>query len=208
MVDAVIFDFGGVLTSSPANLMAARAAEFGHDIRDVMHLLLGPYEEDTDHPWHRIERGEISFDEMVEGMVGVFAEAGLDNPMSPPPPEQVLAAMTPAVPMIEVAAAARASGRRTAILTNNIADWDWRPTVGADELVDEVIDSCEVGLRKPDEAIYRLAMNRLGVDDPSRCVFLDDFAWNIAGASAVGMQTIHVEDHTTAAADLRVLLGM
>ena len=79
MVDAVIFDFGGVLTNSPTHLMAARAAEFGHDLRDVMHLLLGPFDEDTDHPWHRIERGEISFDEMVEGMVGVFADAGIQD---------------------------------------------------------------------------------------------------------------------------------
>ena len=85
-MDAVILDFGGVLTTSPTSLMAARAAEFGHDLRDVMHLLIGPFEEDTDHPWHRIERGEISFDEMVEAMVDVFADAGVDRPMSPPPP--------------------------------------------------------------------------------------------------------------------------
>lgn len=208
MADAVIFDFGGVLTSSPTSIMAARAAEFGHDIRDVMPLLLGPFEEDTDHPWHRIERGEISFDEMVEAMVGVFAEAGVPRPMSPPPGDRVVAAMTAIPEMLEVAAAARRSGRRTAILSNNIRDWDWRPVVGADELVDVVVDSSEVGLRKPDEAIYRLTMERLGIDDASRCVFLDDFVWNLAPAQRLGMHTIHVTDQAAAAGELRAFLEL
>ena len=112
-----------------------------------------------------------------------------------------------AVPeMLEAATAARRSGRRTAILSNNIRDWQWRDLVGADDLVDVVVDSCEVGLRKPDEAVYRLTMERLGVDDPSRCVFLDDFAWNLAPAQRLGMRTLHVTDPVVAAAELQVLL--
>ena len=55
----------------------------------------------------------------------------------------------------------------------------------ADVLVDVVIDSCEVGLRKPDPEIFELTAERLGVP-PSACVMIDDFAWNLTGAAATG----------------------
>ena len=207
-MDAVIFDFGGVLTTSPSALMARKAAEAGHDIGEVMHLLLGPLEEDTNHPWHRIERGEITLDELTEDMIGVFEAAGHARPVTPPTSDEMNEAIEPAVEMIDLARAARASGRRTAILSNNIRDWDWRPIVGADNLVDEIVDSCEVGLRKPDEAIYQLTMDRLGVSDPTRCVFIDDFAWNIPPAQRIGMHTVHVTDPAVAATELRGLLDL
>ncbi len=205
---AVIFDFGGVLTTSPGALMAERAAEAGHKLGDVLHLMMGPLDVDTSHPWHRIERGEITFDEMSDAMGSLFAAAGLPQPVRPPSTEEMAAAVAPVDEMLELVRAVRTAGLRTAILTNNIREWNWRGIVNADALVDVIVDSCEVGLRKPDEAIYRLTMERLGIDDPADCVYLDDFAWNISPAQSIGMHAIHVSDHATAIAEVRSLLNM
>src|SRR5947209_18440013 len=61
--DAVIFDFGGVVVSSPFSVMAAMGEAGGHSREEILDLMVGPYDEDTDHPWHRVERGEIALAE-------------------------------------------------------------------------------------------------------------------------------------------------
>ena len=71
-----------------------------------------------------------------------------------------------------------------------------------------MIDSCEVGLRKPSPAIFELTVERLGVPAFERCLFLDDFPWNVAAAEALGFQTIHVTDPVATAAALRSRLGL
>ena len=63
---AAIFDFAGVLTTSPAAYMGEVAKDNGWDLLEVMPLMLGPLDTDGDHPWHRLERGEISFDQCSE----------------------------------------------------------------------------------------------------------------------------------------------
>lgn len=89
-----------------------------------------------------------------------------------------------------------------------VSDWSsWRTVVDVDQLVDVVTDSSEVGLRKPNEAVYLLALERLGTV-AERSIFLDDFEWNLAGASVVGMQMMYVSDTVTAAAELRDRLGL
>ncbi len=96
--------------------------------------------------------------------------------------------------MVAAARDARAAGYRTAIVSNMVSDWSaWRTVIDAEALVDVVIDSSDVGLRKPSEAIFRLALDRLGVR-AERSIFLDDFEWNLLGAAAIGMQTMHVTD--------------
>ncbi len=62
-----------------------------------------------------------------------------------------------------------------------------------DELFDDIVDSHEVGLRKPNPAIYELAMRRLELTDASKGVFLDDVMRNVDGARAVGMHGIFVD---------------
>ena len=102
-----------------------------------------------------------------------------------------------------------ARGLRTAIVTNNIREYGdaWRARIAIDELFDLVVDSCEEGVRKPDPAIFHTTLERLGVSDPARAVFLDDFAGNIAAARALGMHGILVgPDPAPAVAELLTLL--
>jgi hypothetical protein len=58
-IDAVLFDFGGVFTESPFEVARRFGAALGAEPERVIDLVFGPYHEDTDHPWHRLERGEI-----------------------------------------------------------------------------------------------------------------------------------------------------
>jgi putative hydrolase of the HAD superfamily len=107
--------------------------------------------------------------------------------------------------MIDLVAKVRAAGVRTALVTNSFGieypreDWP--------RLFDATVVSHEVGLRKPDPAIYELALKRLGVD-PETVVFVDDMQPNIDAAAAMGMATVlHVDPATTATA-LEELLGL
>lgn len=96
---------------------------------------------------------------------------------------------------------------RTGILTNNVrALKHWRDLADWDTLVDVVVDSWEVGMRKPEERIYLHACQQLGVE-PTAAVFLDDMKPNVEAASAVGLTGIHVTDPAVAIAEVRRLLG-
>ncbi len=206
--DAVVFDVAGVLSSSPAPMMVQRALDAGIDLRQFAALALGPLDVDTDHPFHRAERGEISYEQMVEQLRVLAAEVGIHNLPSPPTGEDLADALIPVQVMIDFAHEVRRSGITVAVLTNNIAEWGlWRNKMGADQFADLVIDSCEVGMRKPNPDIFRLLLERLGGVTPERVLFLDDFEWNVRGAVAVGLRAIHVTDHVAAITEARQLLG-
>ena len=104
---------------------------------------------------------------------------------------------------------ARASGVKTAIVTNNVREFGdgWRSMLPVDELFDAVIDSAHVGVRKPDPRIFHLTLERLGGVAASDAVFLDDFHGNVTAAERLGMRGILVEeDHRPAMRLLRTLL--
>lgn len=202
-IEAVVFDFGGVITTSPFEHMASIGR--GADPEVVLELLIGPYDRDTDHPWHRAERGEID----IVTWVGEVTEAGAARGVT-----FDFGAMRGALgvvhrPVVERIARLREEGYRTALLTNNVkeAASSWRAMVDCDALFDVVVDSSAVGMRKPDPRIYRLTLDRLGVADPARAVFLDDHEGNVAGAARAGLRTIRVTDPVAALAELDALLA-
>lgn len=206
-IRAVVFDFAGVLTESPRSMMTERAQAAGRPFADLAPILMGPVDDDTDHPWHRVERGEISMEEFDRLIGPLMHEAGLGDGPRPPSPEEMMARLRPVPAMVEAARAIRSSGYRTAIVSNNVREWSaWRELVGADTLVDTVIDSSDVGMRKPAAGIYELASVRLDTEIGA-CLMLDDFEWNIRGAERAGMQALHVTDPVTDSAALRTLLG-
>jgi len=202
-VEAVIFDFAGVLSSSPGEAMAARIEGSDIDPMTFMSIVLGPLHDDGDHPWHRLERGAITMDQYIADLEQVWRAEGFTSFPTPPPAHDLMSLLRPIPEMIEAARSIRAAGYRTAILTNNVREWgSWRTAWDADNLVDVVIDSCQVGLRKPNAAIFQLTIDRLGDVPADRALFLDDFAWNIAGAERFGLQTMHVTDPVVDAATL------
>jgi len=205
---AVLFDFAGVFTLSPFTALAAASVELGLAPTAIAEILMGPYDRDTDHPWHRLERGEISLVDARTALLALAAEGGLDgDPMVHLARLGGLDEQRPAV--VDRAMRIRATGVRTALVTNNVAEFGdgWRAMVPVDELFDVVVDSCRAGCRKPDPKIFRMALDELGVA-ASDAVFLDDFAGNVAAAEAVGIRGILVgEDRLAALDELDAMLG-
>jgi epoxide hydrolase-like predicted phosphatase len=208
-IDAVLWDYGGVFTPSPFDAAQAYARTQGTDSEAFVRIVFGSYDADTEHPWHRLERGEVSFtDALVEigadadaagvrfdigEMFATMADDGVDRTV-----------------VVDYVRALRAGGVRTAIVTNNIREYGdaWRKQLDADTLFDAVVDSCLEGVRKPNPAIYRMALERVGVSDPSRAVFLDDFEHNVITARGLGLHGIVVgPDPSAALAQLDVLLA-
>jgi putative hydrolase of the HAD superfamily len=204
-IDAALFDFGGVLVREGSVNDFARMAPHA-DPEVVLHHAIGAYHEDADHPWHRVERGELEMAEWYALTVAALAEAGIEVP--PPSGGASSVLFTPNEPVVDAVRAVRDAGGKTAVVTNNVRELSdtWRPVLPLDELFDTVVDSCEVGLRKPNPEIYRLACERLGVA-PARAVLLDDIESNLRGAEAAGLRGIHVGPDPTPAVDaLRALL--
>ena len=192
MIEAVLFDFNGVLTTSPFAHMAALGTDAGVDGQVVLDLMLGPYDEDTDHAWHRFERGEITAAEYGADLFQRAQEANVQLDFGS------LADMMSRLEIHDVVVdrirALRDDGYRTGLVTNNVkeASKQWREMVPVDELFDVIIDSSEVGMRKPNPAIFRHALGLLGVP-PEGAVFLDDAPGNVAGAEAAGLHGILVD---------------
>jgi epoxide hydrolase-like predicted phosphatase len=209
-IDAVVFDFGGVFTPSPFDAVEVLAARLDIEPAAAMLHVFGPYDRDTDHPWHQAERGEIDIQATRDAIAEAARADGLEIDLF-----EVFSLISasggdvrPA--MVERTRRLRGEGYRTALVTNNVAEFRdyWRPMIPLDELFDAVIDSSEVGLRKPDRRIYELALDRLGGIDPTRSVFLDDYPGNIDAAEALGMTGVLVDDaYDDAIARLDQILG-
>lgn len=226
LIDAVIFDLGGVLsrTGGPADVMR-RYPDV--DVTRMLELIMGPPGEDTDHPWHRAERGEITLDECRAANKVALAEAGITLPSTagagvsserPPVSEAPTSPTSTGAgfafevneAMVALVHEAKAAGLGTAVLTNNLREFRpaWRAMLPFDELFDTIVDSHEVGMRKPNPAIYHLTLERLGVTAP-RAAFLDDLPANVQAGSALGLVSLLVHgDGHDAIAEVRRLAGL
>ena len=204
MYDAVIWDFGGVLTTSPFEAFARHERERGlppdflRGVNAANHL---------DNAWARLERGEID----QEAFDALFAEES--RAMGHEVRGKELLPLLIGDTRPEMVEALRRVGARmkTGCITNNIVETEgggeraiYKQDIMA--LFDEVIESAKAGLRKPDPRIYTLMADRLGVS-PSRCVYLDDLGVNLKPARALGMHTIKVVDPAAALAELEGAVG-
>jgi putative hydrolase of the HAD superfamily len=209
-IEAVLWDVGGVFIPSPFTHLAGLGPELGLDGARVVELVFGPYDRDTEHPWHRLERGEASFDEVNAALRAAAAAEGVNLD-----PVALLMRMGDAPRLVNddvVAVAQRIhrDGYRTAIVTNNAAEFrdSWKALIDVDSLCELVVDSSEVGMRKPDPRIFELALERLGGVAPERAVFLDDAPGNVRAAAQLGLHAILVTDDVPAAlAELEAVLS-
>lgn len=209
-VDVVLFDFGGVFTASPFSAVESMARDLGLDVEQFAELMFGAYHLDTGHPWHQLERGEISFDEAREAIMALGRAAEM-----PVDPVDLLMRMAGGNlvrdPMVQTLRDIKAAGYPVAIITNNVREFrdGWRALIPVDELIDQVFDSSELGVRKPDPAIYQHALLGMGGIAPQRAVFLDDVEQNVRSARDLGIHGIQVQDDPSAAIrELRELLRL
>jgi len=206
--DAVLFDVGGVLTVPLIEVFLERITAAGVDLATVGPVLLSAFASDgdghSDHAAHRLERGEITLEAFFETL-GPDADA-VRTLLDPASPFYGPGALRAHPGMHALAAEAARAGLAVGILSNTVREWQpaWDAVVPAD--VDVAVWSWDVGLRKPDPAVYRLALDRLGVA-AGRTLYLDDFPAMAAAGRALGLSTVEVADHDDAIAQARRLLG-
>ncbi len=205
---ALILDAAGTLTRPLLELFVRQVEGAPFDAREAGMVLYHAVQQegDDDSLPHRCERGEVPLAELLTWVEAQSPGAGaMIDPLSP---HFLLGRLAWSEPMLALLADARAAGRPTAIISNQFAGWS--DTFGAAVSglgADEVVISADVGLRKPDPAIYRLACSRIGVE-PADALFLDDALAMAEGARHAGLAAIHVTDHDDAAAEARRLLGL
>jgi epoxide hydrolase-like predicted phosphatase len=213
-IEAVIFDYGGVLSTTPFAGIAEFERQMGYPERSLAQLLFGkgaspqgPTESIPDHDWHLLETGRLTLDEFHQRLVA-RSEAALGKPLDLGVYAQFLRDLGVGVHWMVVhrVRELRAAGYRTAILTNNVKEWGryWKSSIPM-ELFDLVVDSCDVGLRKPDPANFRLTCERLGVA-PEAAVFLDDTRRHVETARSIGLHAILVRNPWDALAELDAIL--
>jgi putative hydrolase of the HAD superfamily len=208
MIEAVIWDFGGVITTSPFEAFARFEAERGlpADIirrtNAVNHL---------ENAWAKFERAEVDIDAFDE----LFAAESLALGGAEVRGRDVLPLLFGDLRPEMVEALRRIKTRlKTGCITNNlpanaIGSASGRVLYIAEvmALFDHVIESAKIGLRKPDPRIYRMMVDALGVD-PGSCVYLDDLGVNLKPAREMGMTTIKVVNAPQALAELEAATGL
>ena len=198
-----MFDFGGVITSSPFAAFERYEREQGLPAGFIRRI--NATDPDV-NAWARLERGELDVDGFAEAFEAEATELG-----HPVDGRLVLAMLQGQVRPEMVEAVRRCAERfTTACLTNNFAadDQPAPPDVVAIyELFDLVLESKTVGVRKPEPLFYEMACQALDVL-PSDVVYLDDLGINLKPARAMGMHTIKVTDPGRALAELAAVTGL
>ncbi len=195
--DAVIFDLGGVIMKNGGPRDFTRRYP-DHDPAVIAEIVMGPHHLDTDHPWHRVERGEITLAECRALTKQRLDEAGI---VATVPAEKPATSGGPAFTfqlnddMVAFIHDLKNAKYPIAILTNNVKEFRewWWPLMDFESIFDAIVDSHEVRMRKPNPEIYHHTMNRIGAT-PSRTVFLDDLHANVEAANALGMHGVLVEE--------------
>jgi putative hydrolase of the HAD superfamily len=207
MIEAVIWDFGGVLTSSPFEAFARFEAEHGLPADIIRRTNAANHLENA---WAKFERAEVD----IEAFDQLFAteSRALGAEVRG---KDVLPLLSGDLRPEMVTALRRVKTRfKTGCITNNlpanaIGSASGRTLYIAEvmALFDNVIESAKIGLRKPDPRIYRMMVETLNVD-PAACVYLDDLGVNLKPAREMGMTTIKVTSAAQAIAELEAATGL
>ena len=205
-IEALVVDYGGVLTTPLQEAMLAFATEIGLELQDFVRIALAPYAGGEDALISDFETGRISEDEFSAEFTRRLSEATGRDISSDNIVARLFGGVTLEETMLVAVATARASGFKTALLSNS---WgmDLYPKKRLAELFDEVVISGEVGLRKPDREIFELLLSRLGLP-AAACLFVDDHPGHLHAAAELGMQTVLHTSPERTIAEVGDLLGI
>lgn len=208
MIEAVIFDFGGVLTTSPFEAFARFEQERGYPLDIIRKTNAANHLENA---WAKFERAEIDIDTFDR----LFAQESLALGGAEVRGREILPLLAGDLRPEMVEALKRISAQfKTGCITNNlpanaIGSQGGRSFYVAEvmALFNHVIESAKIGLRKPDPRIYRMMVEALGVE-PAACVYLDDLGVNLKPAREMGMTTIKVVNAPQAISELEAATGL
>ena len=207
MIEAVIWDFGGVLTSSPFEAFNRFEKERGLPL-DIIRRTNA--ENHFENAWAKFERAEVDLGQFDALFAAESKALGAEVRG-----RDVLPLLSGDLRPEMVEALRRVKAQfKTGCITNNLPANQMGSSTGRSlyvaevmVLFDHVIESAKIGLRKPDPAIYQMMTDKLGVD-PKNCVYLDDLGVNLKPARDMGMTTIKVVDPGKALAELEAATGL
>ncbi len=215
-IRVVISDFGGVLTTPLIGSFMAFQDRTGITGESLGNAMLRIYERDGRHPLYELEKGHVTEDEFLTTLRAELAVELGHEPEMHGFKEVYFDALEPNEPMIAAMRGAKEAGKRMALLTNNVREWEpfWRTMLPVDDIFELVVDSAFVGMRKPEPEIYKLTLERLRTHDPeladldfAECVFVDDVEVNCTAARELGINVVHFRDNDQAIPELRAALG-
>jgi putative hydrolase of the HAD superfamily len=207
MIEAVIWDFGGVLTSSPFEAFARFERERGLPADIIRRTNAANHWENA---WAKFERAEIDLEAFDQLFAAESRALGAEIRGS-----EILPLLSGELRPEMIEALRRVKAQfKTGCITNNlpanaIGSTGGRTLYVAEvmALFDHIIESAKIGLRKPDPRIYRMMVEKLGVD-PKASVYLDDLGVNLKPAREMGMTTIKVLNGPQAIAELEAATGL
>ncbi len=216
-IRCVICDFGGVLTTPLVGSFMAFQDQTGIPTEALGSAMARITERDGAHPLYELEKGHITEHDFL-AQLRVELAVELDHePELHDFKEIYFKALNPNDEMIAEMRAARESGFRMAMLTNNVREWEplWRSMLPVDEIFELVVDSAFVGMRKPEPEIYHLTLERIRHHDPeelgdlefSECLFIDDFEVNCDAARELGINAVRFVSNDQALGEIRAALG-
>ena len=207
----VILDWGGVMTNPIRDMVAVwldeEDVDHEHYAAVMRPWVVAAYDQNGEaNPIHALERGECTVEEFERLLASRIARRDGVQLIAEGLLTRMFAGSIMAAPMQAAVRAVRAAGLRTGLLSNSWGMADYRRHLFPG-MFDVVVISGEVGMRKPEERIFRHAAGLLGLD-PAECVFIDDIDVNVAAAEAIGMTAILHGDPVSTLTRLSDLLGL
>ena len=204
--EALIVDFGGVLTTPLQESFAAFAASSGIEFSDLVRMMLQVYTGGEDDLVTDYETGKVAEEEFEKQFAQRLSTATGRDIEAEGIVGRLFAGMRLEDEMLDLIRRVRGAGFKTGLLSNS-----WGTTKYPREIIDELFDSKvisgEVGMRKPDPAIFELSAGQLGVD-PSKCIFVDDHGGHLKSAAELGMHTVLHTSPAETIAQVEKALGL
>jgi putative hydrolase of the HAD superfamily len=207
-VEAIISDFGGVLTSSLLDSFAAFQNSSGISLEDLGKAIAAVATRQGANPLFELETGRMTEAAFLTALAEqLSADLGRKVELHGFG-EQYFETLHPNQVVIDYMRELRTRGYRMAICTNNIREWEplWRAKLPVEEIFDVVVDSAFVGSRKPEPRIFEITLERLGVPAGS-ALLVDDVELNCAAARELGIHAVWFRDTEQSIAEIEAALA-
>jgi epoxide hydrolase-like predicted phosphatase len=191
-IEAVVSDFGGVLTSALVDSFVGVLGPAGVSLEELGKAMAALAERAGSNPLFELETGRLSEARFMDSLSDELSARRGSRVELAGFGEQYFRHLEPNERMIEYMRELRERGYTLAICTNNVREWEarWRAMLPVDEIFHVVVDSAFVGARKPEPRIYEVTLEQLGTS-PRATLFIDDVDINCQAARELGMEAIH-----------------
>jgi putative hydrolase of the HAD superfamily len=207
-IEAIISDFGGVLTSPLLNSFVAFQDASGVSLEELGRAMAAITEHQGTNPLFELETGRMTEADFLGSLGAQLSDQLGRNIELHGFGEQYFAHLHPNHRLIDYMRQLRERGYKMAICTNNVREWEplWRAKLPVDEIFEVVVDSAFVGARKPERRIYELTLERLGVPADA-ALLIDDIEANCDAARALGLQAVWFRSTEQAIEDTEAALA-